>query len=96
MMIADTVFSAVQTAIADSDTLVDINGTLDTAITKYTNIAALLADDMDSDADIVTKVKTSDAKNGKLYVNYTATTGILQVYFGTTTGTKYTDLAVSN
>lgn len=85
--IVDTVFTGVQTAIASSTTApASISGDLDAAITALPQLATLLADDIDSVAEVKTKARSQRGRAGTLYVVYNNTTGALSVYIGTAVG----------
>ncbi|MHB8131451.1 MAG: type II secretion system protein [Mobilitalea sp.] len=98
LQIVNTVFTAVQTAIASKTTAPAAisNETLDVVIgsTILPKVADLLADDMDSVAEIKTKAVSKFGQAGTLYVNYNDTTGKLQVYIGSAAGTTNATLPV--
>lgn len=98
MRMVDTVFTAVQTVITSADTAQEnFSGTLDQANDKYSRIAAVLPDDMDTVAEIKTKAKSAKGKDGTVYVIYTKATGKIQVFIGTEADiTKATLPVVSN
>lgn len=86
--LVDTVFTAVQTAIASQDTApASISGDLDAAVVAIPKIKDLLADDIETVAKVKTKAKSVDGRAGTLYVVYNNATGALSVYIGTAVGT---------
>lgn len=92
IQIVHTVFTALQTAIAEKDSAPStISGkTLDEVIGSgkpLENAKKLLGSDMDTVAKIQAKAKSKKGKAGTLYVDYEESTGKLSVYIGSAAGT---------
>lgn len=91
LQVANTVFTAIQTEIASSDTT--ISSIIDTTIadfatdypTLYSDVMALCQDDMNTASEIDGKLKSQKGLAGTLVLEYDASTGKLQVGIGSVT-----------
>lgn len=87
LQLVNTVYTSVNTILSSKDPVpASISDTLDAVTAAHSEIMDLLADDMDTVAEIKTKASSKKGKAGTLYVVYNNATGALSVYIGTAVG----------